>query len=73
MWGGPLQCHCRHSIKRGNLSSSDRRWISNRTSAGAAVLSYVFRSTETRMHTLGSLISCQGHGQGCDDKELADI
>lgn len=43
------------------------------TSTTAAILNYILRSAETGLRTLGSLTSCQGQGQGCDNKELADI
>lgn len=77
MGGGLPKHRCGHNIKKGEFGSSSelegdlRR--EHQTSAVAAILTYILRSAETGVHTSGSLISCQGQGQGCENKELADI
>ena len=66
-----------HIVKKGKFRSSSEQEVDHKqeqqTSTAAAILSYILRSAETGLHTLGSLISCQGQGQGCDNKELADL
>lgn len=81
MWTGCagrlLERHCGHSVKKGKSRSSPEQEVDlkqeEQTSAAAAILSCVVRSAETGVHTLGSLTSCQGQGQGYANEELADI
>lgn len=44
-----------------------------RIATAAASLRYRQRAAEAATHALGSRISCQGQGQECENKELADI
>lgn len=56
-WGGLLKCHCGHIVKKGRFSSSSEQEVDHKqeqqTSTTAAILSYILRSAETGLHTLG--------------------